>query len=1254
MRMKKLLTFLTLLTLFFGVGWAGSYTYSLKSGSPGTWTVGSSDASTTSSDGFSFVVTDGGGNASASNIVQSAHIRIYANATMTITAPSGENITNVAITCVGTSNAGQLKVGDSNMTNTAASGAAPVYTWSGSGSNPLVVTASAQCRVNKIEITTSGGSQATTYNVNLTQTTGGTISASTTTAAEGATVTLTAIPDAGYQFTSWEVLDGDANEITVTNNQFTMPASNVEVEATFTALTPYGITVTGGTASPPTAYQGQTVTVTPTIPDGKVIDQITTTPELTLTPSGDKYTFTMPNEAVTVTITYKDAPTYTNKFERITDLTQLTVGNGERYLLVCETSGKAHKGIGDDASAIEISNHSTTLTETSDVNIFTLGQVDGKYYLEYEYNGSTYYLGHKTNSSTGDNSIQGKTSNTVLSQWAITFEDGNAVITQTANDKTYNLRAYNDDFRVYTGTSNYDVQLYKEVTQQEEVSDLYIVGQVNGNDENPIDTNEGIQLTYSQTSKTYSGDFYCTGVNNGNDSGYSFLLFSKKVPYSFSTTSDLYGAGGNGNAWTINESDLGTAIPLYATSTDNFRLSAGLYTVTVALTGAGFQYTDASVTFTRRDVTMTISPSSGYFSETQTVTMASNLTEIGGKIYYTTDGSNPSDPNSSRQEYTGAITINETTTFKAVAFVGNLYSAIVEKTYTKTPAAPVITPASCSFNEPLTVNITAEEGATIYYTIDGNTPTSSNGTQYTGSFTVSETTTVKARAYFGEVYGSVAEATYTYVEPVEPGTGNFIRVTSEDDIVAGREYIILTADYTWAMGAVDNKKKKATATQDFEISLDHSTVTAGDAVNILKLGDGNVYENNDTKYWTLTQQDGKKFLLSQGSGTDIQAQTNVASGCTDEFIINITAGTHENNYAVVSGTGGRQIWYQNNGNEAGVFGHYSNNTANNSTSYQRIFLYYRDAVKIVDLKHLCKNGVENQSYKISNDLQVAYVDVENNVLWVKDADGQSIWSTSPAADDDNFQIEVQGNTHDEQGEYDQSNWLEVHLTGNNAISFKDKVIKGGSIRGKFTSKLNPTMADVTLTTEDINTESTLTAYAPNYYMAANFFGSQNCGSSMAGEDGHGHFFFMNPKPQEFAHVVWAFYSGNNTMTMPTEHNTHEFQGTFKIDMSMNEGLSELVEGTGYNDFQAIIRLKKTTSTMLKDSKPEGTEYIVYPLNITSQTPTAINGVIVNGEVKSVKYVNVAGMVSDVPFQGVNIVVTEYSDGSRSTSKMLRK
>lgn len=61
--------------------------------------------------------------------------------------------------------------------------------------------------------------------------------------------------------------------------------------------------------------------------------------------------------------------------------------------------------------------------------------------------------------------------------------------------------------------------------------------------------------------------------------------------------------------------------------------------------------------------------------------------------------------------------------------------------------APVITPASGTFTEPQTVTITATEGNTIYYTLDGTTPDDAKGTLYKEPFTVSETTTVKAVAY---------------------------------------------------------------------------------------------------------------------------------------------------------------------------------------------------------------------------------------------------------------------------------------------------------------------------------------------------------------------------------------------------------------------------------------------------------------------------------------------------------------------------
>lgn len=61
----------------------------------------------------------------------------------------------------------------------------------------------------------------------------GSISTSATSAFEGEEITLTATPDDGYILDSWTVTGADSTPITVTNNKFTMPASNVAVSATF-------------------------------------------------------------------------------------------------------------------------------------------------------------------------------------------------------------------------------------------------------------------------------------------------------------------------------------------------------------------------------------------------------------------------------------------------------------------------------------------------------------------------------------------------------------------------------------------------------------------------------------------------------------------------------------------------------------------------------------------------------------------------------------------------------------------------------------------------------------------------------------------------------------------------------------------------------------------------------------------------------------------------------------------------------------
>lgn len=74
--------------------------------------------------------------------------------------------------------------------------------------------------------------EPTTYTVTATASPaeGGTVTADKTTAAKDETVTLTATPAEGYAFKEWQVISG---EVTVTDNKFTMPASNVEIQAVF-------------------------------------------------------------------------------------------------------------------------------------------------------------------------------------------------------------------------------------------------------------------------------------------------------------------------------------------------------------------------------------------------------------------------------------------------------------------------------------------------------------------------------------------------------------------------------------------------------------------------------------------------------------------------------------------------------------------------------------------------------------------------------------------------------------------------------------------------------------------------------------------------------------------------------------------------------------------------------------------------------------------------------------------------------------
>ena len=88
-------------------------------------------------------------------------------------------------------------------------------------------------------------------------------------------------------------------------------------------------------------------------------------------------------------------------------------------------------------------------------------------------------------------------------------------------------------------------------------------------------------------------------------------------------------------------------------------------------------------------------------------------------------------------------------------------------------------------------------------------------------------------------------------------------------------------------------------------------------------------------------------------------------------------------------------------------------------------------------------------------------------------------------------------------------------------------------------------------------------------------------------------------------------------------------------------------GTPINSSKAAPSLKpnQTASDVIRTQPLD--------LQASSPLPTAINGVISNAQPISVEYVNIAGMRSSKPWQGVNIIVTRYSNGTTTTTKMVK-
>ena len=340
--------------------------------------------------------------------------------------------------------------------------------------------------------------------------------------------------------------------------------------------------------------------------------------------------------------------------------------------------------------------------------------------------------------------------------------------------------------------------------------------------------------------------------------------------------------------------------------------------------------------------------------------------------------------------------------------------------------------------------------------------------------------------------------------------------------------------------------------------------------------------------------------LTIGGTADVIAQTS-NDGTYALYFKTATATPDEGYYVFVQDANGKNI--SNDSITIPSVSQVNLNGLGLQSEYQYVHIFFGKGLTLAE----ALEGDEDVTEIISNDLYIIQKTDTDQVLWCTD---------------------------------DLGNWVKVVSDDYETLKSAN-VLQGNSIQGKMSDlDTNPVFTlTATPTTADVGSKTTIEIGL--YDVVRNF---------------------SQVQPDEIAFFNGYYFVENGTPKLRGYGGTSGHKGqSLVLDITKYVTGVKMTEGNNYSLLCAIqINApwdeEESSNAPRRVSKSDGDSYFTNYTAYALAAPEEVTGItenMLNKEVDHIDYVNTIGQVSDTPWQGVNIVVTHYSDGSTSTAKVVK-